>query len=59
MCIFHGRDFMSESLAKRYEAYVSLENSSKERITAITPVSCRVGKHVYAHTCTRAHTHNT
>ena len=30
---------MNESLTKRYEAYVSLENSSKERITAITPVS--------------------
>ena len=30
---------MSDALARRYEAYVSLENSSKERITSITPVS--------------------
>ena len=30
---------MTDALAKRYEAYISLENSNKERITAITPVS--------------------
>ena len=30
---------MTDALTKRYEAYISLENSSKERITSITPVS--------------------